>query len=91
MKNHPRSAIERVVEHHGSLAALSRALGGKPAYQELQRWVSRKYASPKYIHRLEPFLPQGIKVRDLLDDFERGLAKKAAQAKKAARAEKEPA
>lgn len=75
--NQPLSAIERVVAHYGSLAALSRAMGGKPAYQEIQRWVNRKYASPKYIRRLEPFLPRGVKVRDLLDDLERATVAEA--------------
>lgn len=79
MTNQHLSAIERVVAHYGSLAALSRAMGGKPPYQEIQRWVGRKYASPKYIRRLEPFLPRGIKARDLLDDLDRAMAKKAEQ------------
>ncbi len=68
MDNANPSSIEKVVRHNGGPAALSRLLGGSPAYQEIQRWVKRGWASPMHIFRLEPFMPPGIGIRDLNDD-----------------------
>ena len=61
-------AIAKLVSHHGGPVALSQALGGSPAYQEIQRWLKRGWASPMHIFRLEPLLPRGMKVRDLDND-----------------------
>lgn len=69
-----KSAIQRVVDHLEGPAATSRALGGVPVYQEIQRWLARGWASPHHIFRLEPFLPIGVTVRDLFDDKARAKA-----------------
>lgn len=61
-------AIARLVEHQGGPVALSQKLGGSPAYQEIQRWVKRGWASPMHIFRLEPLMPRGMKLRDLDGD-----------------------
>lgn len=68
-KPHP-SAIERLVQHHGGPAKVSQLLGGKPVYQEIQRWVSRRWASPMHIIALEPLLLDGMTIRDLHMDRE---------------------
>lgn len=65
------SAIARLVDHVGGYARLSALLGGRPVYQEVQRWVSRGWASPMHILALEPHLPKGITIRDLYADRER--------------------
>ena len=62
------SAIAKLVSKAGGPVALSQKLGGSPAYQEIQRWVKRGWASPMHIFALEPFLPRGMKVRDLAND-----------------------
>lgn len=62
------SAIAKLVAHHGGPVALSRLLGDSPAYQQIQWWVRRGWASPMHIFRLEPFMPRGMKVRDLNND-----------------------
>lgn len=68
MEKPHQSAIARLVEHHKGPVALSRLLGGSPAYQEVQRWVKRGWASPMHVIGLEPVLPPDITVRDLLAD-----------------------
>lgn len=74
MSHYPDSTIKRVVEHNNGPAALSERLGGRPVYQEIQRWLARGWASPHHIFRLEPFLPRGVKVRDLAADKDRAKA-----------------
>lgn len=54
--------------------AVSRATGNAVAYQEVQRWVRRGWASPKHILTLEPLLLDGMTLRDLHID---GLAQAA--------------
>lgn len=76
--NTPRtSAIERLVKHHGGAAKVSALLGGKPAYQEVQRWVARSWASPMHIIALEPLLLEGMTIRDLHLDREAAKPAKA--------------
>lgn len=67
----PESCIKRLVDHNGGPVALSTKLGGRPVHQEIARWVARGWASPHHIFTLEPFLPPGMKVRDLADDKDR--------------------
>lgn len=67
-------AIARLVKKAGGPAALSNALGGKPVYQEIQRWVRRGYCSHIHVFRLKPFLPRGMKLEDLGADRERAKA-----------------
>ena len=62
------SAIAKLVEHRGGPVALSQLMGGSPAYQEIQRWVKRGWASPMHLFSLERFMPRGMKVRDLNND-----------------------
>jgi hypothetical protein len=71
MDNEPKSAIAKLVAHHGGPTEVSRLMGGTPAYQEVQRWVKRGWASSKHIFRLEPLLLDGMTVRDLNADRER--------------------
>ena len=63
-------AIVRLVAHHGGPVATSQKLGGRPVYQEVQRWVRRGWASPMHIFRLKPLLMRGMKVEDLHQDRE---------------------
>lgn len=74
------SAIARLVAHQGGPSALSAKLGGIPAYQEIQRWVKRGWASPMHIFRLESLMPRGMKVRDLNDDRAEARGADAAEA-----------
>lgn len=62
-----KSAIARLVAHHGGPTAFAAKLDGF-AYQEIQRWAKRGWAPPKHFMVLEPFLPRGIKLRDLHED-----------------------
>lgn len=71
------SAIGRLVAHHDGPTEVSRLLGGKPAYQEIQRWVSRGWASPMHIFRLKPLLPRGMKLEDLNADRDRAVKERA--------------
>jgi hypothetical protein len=64
-------AIARLVAHNGGPVALCKKLGGYPVYQEISRWLARGWASPHHLFRLEPFMPRGMKVRDLAADRER--------------------
>lgn len=68
MEKPTEPAIAKLVAHQGGPVALSQKLGGSPVYQEIQRWLKRGWASPMHIFRLEPFMPPGMKVRDLNND-----------------------
>lgn len=61
-------AISKLVAAQGGPVALSQKLGGTPAYQEIQRWLKRGWASPMHIFRLAPFLPEGVALADLDQD-----------------------
>jgi hypothetical protein len=63
-----KPAITRLVEHQGGPVRLCRALGGRPQYQEIQRWMQRGWAASKHIFELEAFLPPGMRLRDLHED-----------------------
>ena len=63
-----KPAIARLVEHQGGPVRLCRALGGRPRYQEIQRWVQRGWAASKYLFALEAFLPPGMQLRELHED-----------------------
>lgn len=68
MEREHESAIAKVVAHNGGPVALARELGENLAYQEVQRWVRRGWASPMHILRLKPLLPAQITVDDLFAD-----------------------
>lgn len=68
MQKNATRAVHRLVEHNGGPCALSRKLDGSPAYQEIQRWVKRGWASPAHLFRLEKHLPDGMTLRDLAED-----------------------
>lgn len=72
------SAIARLVAYHEGPTEVSRLLGGTPAYQEVQRWVRRGWASPMHIFRLKPLLPRGMKLEDLNADRDRAVKERAA-------------
>lgn len=71
-------AIVRLVKHHGGASKVSQLLGGKPVYQEVQRWVVRGWASPMHILALKPLLLDGMTVEDLHLDREATKPAKAA-------------
>ena len=72
-------AITRLVEHNGGFAETARRMGGKPpAWQEVQRWVDRGWASQLYLLHLEPLMPKGMTLHDLMRD--RAAAKAAVAA-----------
>lgn len=71
-------AISRLVRHHGGPVATAAAIGGGMAYQEVQRWVRRGWASPMHILKLEPLMPPGMSIRDLYNDRDAATAKAAA-------------
>jgi hypothetical protein len=62
------SAIQRLVDHQNGPTKVSQLLGGKPAYQEIQRWLGRGWASPMHILSLKPLLPPGVSIEDLYAD-----------------------
>lgn len=68
METDHRPAIVQLIEHLGGFAAASQALGGRPVYQEIQRWAARGWASPMHIMSLKPLLPKGMTVDDLFAD-----------------------
>lgn len=68
------SAIQRLVEHQQGPTRVSQLLGGKPAYQEVQRWLVRGWASPMHILALKPLLPPGLSIEDLYADRARARA-----------------
>jgi hypothetical protein len=69
MSNVPtESFIARAVAHIGGPVATAEALGGAVAYQEVQRWVARGWASPHHALSLEKHLPKGVTLRNLLDE-----------------------
>ena len=65
------SLIARVVAHNQGPVALSRVLTAKtgkatrPSYQQISKWVSRGWASPRYLDLLEPLLPEDVTRDDL--------------------------
>lgn len=63
-------AIVRLVRHHGGASKVSQMLGGKPFYQEIQRWLGRGWASPMHILALKPLLLEGMTLEDLHADRE---------------------
>ncbi|WP_458763632.1 hypothetical protein [Cupriavidus basilensis] len=63
------NAIGRLVEANGGPVAVSRALDGAVAYQEVQRWAKRGYAAPKHFPKLVPLLPAGMTIDDLFADM----------------------
>lgn len=71
MSNPKAPAICRLVEHNEGPVSLSRRLGGKPVYQEIQRWVARGWASPMHILALKPLAPPGVTIEDLYADRNR--------------------
>ena len=74
MEHTTAPAIARLVEHHKGPTKVSQLLGGKPVYQEIQRWVSRGWASPMHIVALEPLMPPGMTIHDLYVDRTRSRA-----------------
>ena len=63
-------AIKRLVDHNDGFANTARLMGGKPAWQEIQRWVDRGWCSPHYLIQLEPLMPVGMTLHDLMRDRE---------------------
>ena len=71
---HEIAAILRLVEHHGGPTATARKLGDAFPYQEVQRWVSRGWASPMHVLKLMTLAHElGITESQLLAD--RDMAK----------------
>ena len=80
----PPSTIGTLVEQNNGPVEVARLLGDAVAYQEVQRWVRRGWANPKYALRLEPLLlkKSKLKLRDLLADLEANNASLAESAKR---------
>lgn len=70
MSTKPDSAIQRLVDHHDGPTKLAGLIGDGFAYQLVQQWVARGWASPLHFQRLEPFLPAGMTMRDLYADLD---------------------
>lgn len=66
----PESNIAKLIDSFGGPVAVSRCLGGVPAYQEVARWKKRGWAAPKHVLALrdEGLIPQGMTIEDLLQD-----------------------
>lgn len=77
------TCVDRLVRHCGGITELSRRLGGTPVYQEIQRWLARGWVAPAYALELQPLLPEGMTIENLLQDVARlrvaTRAKKVAQ------------
>ena len=68
------SAIRRLVEHHGGPTKVAALIGDDFAYQLVQQWLQREWASPMHILKLEPHMPDGMTIRDLFADREAAKA-----------------
>ncbi len=74
MSKHPESAIRRLVERHGGPTKLAALMGGGVAYQHVQIWIQRNWASPLHFPRLLPLLVDGMTIGDLYADIEANKA-----------------
>lgn len=70
MSTKPLSAIQRLVDFHDGPTKVAALIGDGFAYQHVQQWVTRGWASPLHFQRLEPYLPDGMTLRDLYADLE---------------------
>ena len=71
MEPKPPSAIRRLVDHHGGVTKTAQLLGEDFAYQSVQQWLDRDWASPMHFLKLEALLPAGLSIGDLYADRER--------------------
>jgi DNA-binding transcriptional regulator YdaS (Cro superfamily) len=78
MRTETTPAIHRLIEHVGSAAELARQLGVPP--QHVLAWKSRGWASPLHVLAMEMLVPEGISLRDLLDDRRIAQEREAAEA-----------
>jgi hypothetical protein len=74
MSTKTESAIRRLVDHHGGPTKVAALLGDGFAYQLVQQWLQREWASPMHILKLEPLMPPGMTIRDLFADREAAKA-----------------
>jgi hypothetical protein len=63
------SAIRRLVDHHGGPTKVAALIGEGIAYQNVQQWLQREWASPLHFPRLAPLLIDGMTVGDLYADI----------------------
>lgn len=69
MSTKPESAIRRLVDHHGGPTKVAALIGDDFAYQHVQQWIQREWASPLHFQRLAPLLVNGMTVGDLYADI----------------------
>ena len=86
MSTKPDSAIQRLVDHHDGPTKVAALIGDGFAYQAVQQWVQRGWASPLHFPKLKPLMPKGMTLQHLYADIEavRGSARKAKPAAEAA-------
>ena len=70
MSTKPESAIRRLVERHGGPTKVAALIGDDFAYQHVQKWIQRNWASPLHFQRLAPLLVDGMTINDLYADIE---------------------
>ena len=68
------SAIRRLVDHHGGPTKVAALIGDDFAYQLVQQWVHRDWASPLHFPKLIPLLVDGMTIGDLYADIEANKA-----------------
>lgn len=70
MSTKPESAIRRLVERHGGPTKVAALIGADFAYQHVQQWIQRNWASPLHFPKLLPLLVDGMTIDDLYADIE---------------------
>lgn len=78
MKQVPNSAIRRLVDHHDGPTKTARLLADGFAYQLVQQWVDRGWASPLHFPKLAQIMPDGMSMSDLYADVEANKSARAA-------------
>lgn len=74
MSKKHESAIHRLVDHHGGPTKVAALIGGGFAYQHVQQWIQRSWASPLHFPRLAPLLIDGMTLDDLYADIQANKA-----------------
>ena len=83
MSTKPESAIRRLVDHHGGPTKVAALMGDGFAYQHVQQWIQRDWASPLHFPKLTPLLIDGMTIGDLFADIEAHKEPRKATAKPA--------
>ena len=78
MSTKPASAIQKLVDHHDGPTKVAALIGEGFAYQAVQQWVQRGWASPLHFPKLKPLMPKGMTLQHLYADIEVNRATKPA-------------